>query len=71
MCPINFGVSTYSHYQEHNRDVDFLKTQINPISYKVANFMNIHQHLITLRVKHILNIREVSIENRKSKVHNK
>ena len=44
--------------------------QNNPISDKVAKLMNIHQHLILMTVKHILNIQEVSIENRKSKVHN-
>ena len=42
----------------------------NPISDNVAKLMNIRQHLIIMRVKHILNIQEVSIENRNSKVHN-
>ena len=45
-------------------------TQKNPISDNVAKLMNIHQHLIIMTVKHILNIQEVSMENKKSKFHN-
>ena len=56
------------------RDIGlFVDTQnINLISVNVAKRMNIHvhQHLKIMTVKHILNIQEVSIENKKSKIHN-
>ena len=35
----------------------FADTQNNPTSDNVAKLMNIHQHLIILTVKHILNIK--------------